>query len=358
MDEREAPRETHLLVRGDFLKPGQAVTPGVPAFLHPLPEGVPASRLTFAQWLVDRGSPTTARALVNRVWQAYFGIGLVATPEDFGRQSETPSHPELLDWLAVELMDEGWSLKHLHRTIVTSATYRQSSKVTPALLAKDPYNRLLARAPRTRVDGEIVRDIALSASGLLNPKLGGPSVYPPAPEFLFQPPVSYGPKIWNVEKGEDRYRRALYTFRYRSLLYPVLQVFDTPNADMSCVRRARSNTPLQALTTLNEPLFLEAARALARHTLEERHTDKERVEYAFRRVLARTPTPRESEELLRLVRTQQPRFSRGEVNPWNLALNDPDQPARLPKGTTMEQLAAWTALSRVLLNLDETITNQ
>jgi mono/diheme cytochrome c family protein len=358
LDEREAARETHLLVRGDFLKPGKVVTPGVPAFLHSLPEGAPADRLTFARWLVDRSSPTTARALVNRVWQAYFGLGLVSTPEDFGRQSEAPSHPEMLDWLAVDFMDEGWSLKHLHRTIVTSATYRQSSKVSPDLLAKDPYNRLLARAPRVRVDGEIVRDIALAASGLLNPKLGGPSVYPPAPEFLFQPPVSYGPKIWNEEKGDDRYRRALYTFRYRSLPYPVLSTFDTPNGDISCVRRPRSNTPLQALTTLNEPLFLEAARALARRTLEERTTDASRVEYAFRRVLARRPTPRETEELLRLVRTQQPRFGRGEVNPWNLALNDPDQPAQLPKGATMEQLAAWTAVTRVLLNLDETITNQ
>ncbi|HEY5908177.1 MAG TPA: DUF1549 domain-containing protein, partial [Vicinamibacteria bacterium] len=215
LNEAAGARRTHLLVRGDFLKPGPPVEPGVPAFLHPLPEGDPASRLTFARWLVDRRSPTTARALVNRVWQAYFGIGLVNTPEDFGRQAETPSHPELLDWLAVDLMDGGWSLKKLHRAIVTSDTYRQSSKVTQAQLAQDPYNRLLSRGPRVRVDAEIVRDIALSTSGLLSHKLGGPSVYPPAPGFLFEPPVSYGPKIWDEAKGEDRYRRALYTFRYR-----------------------------------------------------------------------------------------------------------------------------------------------
>jgi hypothetical protein len=282
----------------------------------------------------------------------------VATPEDLGRQSEDPSHPELLDWLAVELMDQGWSQKKLHRLIVTSATYRQASRVTPDLLSRDPYNRLLARGPRFRVDAEIVRDIALAASGLLNPKLGGPSVYPPAPEFLFEPPVSYGPKIWNEEKGEDRYRRALYTFRYRSLPYPVLQAFDAPNGDISCVRRTRSNTPLQALATLNEPLFLEAARALAERALEEREKDEERVEYAFRRVLARGPTPRESQELLKLVRIQEPRFKSGELNPWNLAANDPDQPVKLPKKVSMEQLAAWTAVSRVLLNLDETISNQ
>jgi mono/diheme cytochrome c family protein len=358
LDERGTPRSTHLLIRGDFLNPGKEVGPGVPAFLHPLPEGAPATRLTLARWLVDRGSPTTARALVNRVWQSYFGMGLVSTPEDLGHQSEAPSHPELLDWLAVEFMDQGWSQKQLHRLIVTSATYRQASRVTPDLLARDPYNRLLARGPRFRVDAEIVRDIALAASGLLNPKVGGPSVYPPAPEFLFEPPVSYGPKIWKEEKGEERYRRALYTFRYRSLPYPVLQAFDAPNGDISCVRRTRSNTPLQALATLNEPLFLEAARALARRALEAREKDEARLEYVFRRVLARGPTPRESEELLRLIRAQEPRFKSGELNPWNLAANDPDQPVELPRKVSMEQLAAWTAVSRVLLNLDETISNQ
>jgi hypothetical protein len=208
------------------------------------------------------------------------------------------------------------------------------------------------------VDAEIVRDIALSTSGLLSAKLGGPSVYPPAPGFLFEPPVSYGPKVWDEAKGEDRYRRALYTFRYRSVPYPMLQTFDAPNGDVSCVRRPRSNTPLQALTTLNEPLFLEAARALAARTLAERQKDDDRVEYVFRRVLARRPTPEEKLALLKLLRAQEPRFSTGEVNPWNLALNDPDRPAVLPKGATMQQLAAWTAVSRVLLNLDETITNQ
>jgi hypothetical protein len=307
---------------------------------------------------VDRRSPTTARSIVNRVWQAHFGAGLVATPEDFGRQSDPPSHPELLDWLAVELMDQRWSLKSLHRLIVTSATYQQSSQVTPDLLAKDPYNRLLARGPRFRVDAEVVRDIALAASGLLDDTVGGPAVYPPAPEFLFQPPVSYGPKIWDAAKGDDRYRRALYTFRYRSVPYPALQVFDAPNGDMSCVRRARSNTPLQALTALNEPVFLAAARALAARTLAERQTDQGRVEYAFRRVLARKPTTQESAEILRLVREQQPRFVRGELNPWNLAADDPNQPLKLPPHTTVEQLAAWTAASRVLLNLDETISSQ
>ena len=284
---REQPRMTHVLQRGNFLNPGKAVSPGVPGFLHPLhekgneasaasaplikkpalfpaqgtpkPETKPANRLTLARWLTDRTSPTTARAIVNRVWQGYFGIGLVRTSEDLGTQGEPPSHPQLLDWLAVEFMDQGWSLKNLHRLIVTSSVYQQTSRRTPELAQRDPDNRLLARGPRFRVEAEVVRDIALSASGLLNPKVGGPSVQPDAPAFLFVPPASYGPKVWKEETGPERYRRALYTFRFRSVPYPVLQTFDAPNADFACTRRVRSNTPLQALTTLNEPLFLDCA---------------------------------------------------------------------------------------------------
>jgi hypothetical protein len=357
--EREDARETRLLKRGDFLKPDKVVTPGVPAFLHPLPADAPPNRLTFAKWLVDRKSPTTARSMVNRIWQSYFGAGLVTTPEDFGMQSEAPSHPELLDWLAVEFMEKGWSLKHIHRLIVNSAVYRQSSKLTPRLAERDPSNRLLARGPRLRVEAEIVRDVALAASGLLNPKVGGPSVFPPAPDFLFLPPASYGPKPWDENKGEDRYRRAIYTFRYRSSPYPALQVFDAPNGDFSCVRRARSNTPLQALTTLNETLFLEAARALALKTVREGGATKAaRLEFAFRRVLARRPSARESAELIGLLNRQRERFIAGELNPWNLATSDPDKPFILPKGVRMDDLAAWTAVARVLLNLDETITKE
>jgi hypothetical protein len=243
--------------------------------------------------------------------------------------------------------------------IVNSATYRQSSKVSPELVQLDPYNRLLARGARIRVEGEIVRDIALAASGLLNPKMGGPGVYPPSPEFLYQPPVSYGPKPWFEEKGENRYRRAVYTFRYRSVPFPLLQVFDTPNADISCVRRAKSNTPLQALTTLNETLFLEAARALAVKTVKEGGTtDEQRAAFAFRRVLSRPPTAAELNELLALKNRQLERFTGGELNPWNLATNDPDKAFALPKGVRMDELAAWTAVSRVLLNLDEAITKE
>jgi mono/diheme cytochrome c family protein len=384
MNERAEPRDTFTLKRGDFLRPDKQIAPGVPAFLHALPANAPPNRLTFAKWLVARQSPTTARAAVNRLWQTYFGTGLVATSEDFGKQSEAPSHPELLDWLAVEFMNAEsgmrkaeskphppsairhpqWSMKNVHRLIVTSATYRQSSAFTPHSAlhnpqSVDPLNRLLARAPRLRVEGEIVRDIALAASGLLNPKIGGRSVFPPSPEFLYLPPASYGTKSWKVETGADRYRRALYTFRFRSVPYPMLQTFDTPNGDVACVRRARSNTPLQALTTLNETLFLEAARALALKTLSEAAaTDTARLEFAFRRVLARKPTAQESAELLGLLHKQHERFTNGALNPWNLTTDDPSKPLALPKGVTMSQLAAWTVVSRVLLNLDEAITKE
>jgi hypothetical protein len=351
--ERSQRRATSVLQRGDFLKPLRKVEPGVPAFLQPLPPGAPPTRLTFARWLVDRNSPTAARSIVNRVWQAYFGTGLVSTSEDLGSQSEAPSHPELLDWLAVEFMDRGWSLKELHRLIVGSATYRQSSRVTPELYARDPSNRLLARGPRVRVEAETVRDIALAASGLLSPKLGGPSVFPPAPEFLFQPPASYGPKVWQESTGADRYRRALYTFRYRSVPNPMLQTFDGPNGDFSCVRRAKSNTPIQALVTLNEPVFLEAARALAALALVEGgQTDADRLAFAFQRCVARKPSAQESEVLLGLLRRQLERFAQEGVKAVELAKPE-ERPTLAPA-----QLAAWTVVSRVLLNLDETITKE
>lgn len=382
--ERGEKRESHVLKRGDFLRPDKVVQPGVPAFLHPLPPDANPDRLTFARWLVDRDSPTTARSIVNRIWQAYFGTGLLETSEDFGMQSPQPSHPELLDWLAVELMDgeterrgdgaksptsnhqppTAWSLKHVHRLIVTSATYRQSSAFNSQSAIRnpqsdDPYNRLLWRGARFRVDAELVRDIALSVSGLLNPKIGGQSVYPPAPGFLFDRPYSYGPKVWNEETGDNRYRRAVYTFRYRSVPYPMLQTFDAPTGDISCVRRTRSNSPLQALTTLNETLFVEASRALALKIVNEGGSnDRQRAIYAFRRVLSRQPTEAELVELLGLFNRQKKRLLAGDLNAWNLATNDPDKSFPLPKGVRMEELAAWTAVSRVLLNLDETITKE
>jgi hypothetical protein len=383
---RDESRETHILKRGDWLKPQNTVMAGVPEFLHPLHpdtsesgrliEGLknpPGSRLAFARWLVSNRSPTAARAVVNRLWQTYFGIGMVTTPEDFGMQSEPPSNPELLDWLACELMEptikaggplskskeNAWSLKHIHRLIVNSATYRQSSKVTPGLYTRDPYNRLLARGPRLRIEGEIVRDIALSASGLLNPKIGGPAIFSPAPDFLFQPPASYAPFPWKEETGPDRYRRAVYTFRRRSTPYPVLQVFDAPNGDFSCVRRMRSNTPLQALASLNETVFVECAQALAKRALEEGgKTDDERIAYAFRRALSRQPTSDEKSDLLSLLQKQTKRIADGWVNPNEIGTGKNEVAAHLPKDVTPTQLAAYTVISRVLLNLDETITKE
>jgi hypothetical protein len=359
LQDREQARQTHMLQRGDFLKPQKPVAAGTPAFLNPLPTDQRPSRLTFARWMVDRQAPTTARAIVNRLWQAYFGTGIVSTSEDLGSQCEAPSHPELLDWLAVELMESGWSLKHMHRLIVSSATYRQSSRVTPELHTKDPFNRLLARGPRFRVDAEVVRDITLAASGLLDPRIGGDSVYPPAPAFLFQPPASYGPKTWIDATGPDRYRRALYTFRFRSVPYPMLQTFDAPNGDFSCVRRPRSNTPLQALTLLNEPVSLEAARALALVTLKQGGaTDADRLEFAFRRCLARSPEGDESQPLLALLARETGRFASGALNAWDLAIDKPEEAVKLPASATPAQLAGWTVVARVLLNLDETITKE
>jgi hypothetical protein len=357
---RDEMRDTRVLKRGDFLKPTRPVAAGVPAFLHPLsdPEA-DGSRLALANWLVDRRSPTTARVFVNRVWQAYFGTGLVSTPEDFGLQSEKPSHPELLDWLAVEFMDRGWSVKELHRLIVNSNTYRQSSKVTPELYARDQYNRLLARAPRLRVEGEIVRDVALHASGLLNPAIGGPSLYSPAPAFLFVPPASYGPFNWVEVQGTDRYRRALYTFRRRSTPYPVFTNFDVPNGDSSCVKRVRSNTPLQALTTLNESVFMDCARALAVRALREGgKSDAERIAFAFRICTSRPPAADETAELVKLLSAERERIAKGEVNAAELATGQKNAKDKLPVGIEVADAAAYTVVARVLLNLDETITKE
>ena len=350
LSERAAPRTTRLLARGDFLQPTDPVEPGTPAFLPSMPEGDESERLRFARWIVGRDSPTAARTIVNRIWQSYFGTGLVSTSENLGVQSEAPSHPALFDWLAVEFMENNWSRKHLHRLIVTSNAYRQSSRVTPELLERDPDNRLLARGPRVRVEAEIVRDIALAASGLLNPLVGGPPVYPPAPEYLFVPPVSYGPKRWYTESGEEGYRRSLYTFRYRSLPYPVLDAFDAPNGDAACVRRPRSNTPLQALATLNEPVYMEAARALARRALAEGGTeDEDRLAYAFRRCLTRVPEAAEKDELLSLLERQRERIAGQDLDAHAIAGEEDGD---------VGELAAWTTVARVLLNLDETITKE
>jgi hypothetical protein len=367
LHERTMRRKTYRLDRGNFLAPKEEVQPGVPAFLNLLVRAdnskSPPTRLDFARWLVDRRSPTTARSIVNRIWQAYFGTGIVATAEDLGTQGEPPSNQKLLDWLAVEFMDHDWSVKHIQRLIVESATYRQSSRVTPELLERDPANRLLARGPRFRVDAEIVRDIALSASGLLNPKIGGPSVHPPAPAFLFLPPASYGVKNWIVDTGPERYRRAIYTFRFRSVPYPMLQTFDAPTGEVACARRARSNTPLQALTTLNEPIFVECARALALKMLQDGGASvAQRLTYAMRRCVSRNPNEQEQKTLEGFLGRQEQRFHRPGADPWSLLASNQQAKKKLsseiPAGFTAADLAAWTAVARVILNLDETITKE
>ena len=252
-----------------------------------------------------------------------------------------------------------WSVKHVLRLIVTSATYRQSSRVTQQELARDPYNRLLARGPRNRVEGEIVHDIALSASGLLNDEIGGRPVMPPAPAFLFTPPASYGPFPWHDETGLEKYRRAIYTFRRRSTPFPALQTFDVPNGESSCVRRSRSNSPLQALVALNEPMFVECAQALARKTVTDGgKSEDDRLAFAFRSVLSRPPTDAERQKLLGLLDKERTRFADGWLNPNEVATGSKELPGDLPPGVSPTELACWTVVSRVLLNLDETITKE
>jgi mono/diheme cytochrome c family protein len=362
--EREVTRPTHRLDRGSFLAPLEKVEPGVPEFLHPLAVEGPRKRLAFAHWLADRKSPTTARTLVNRVWQAYFGIGLSMTVEDVGTQGEPPSHPELLDWLAVEFMDHGWSLKHLHRLIVNSATYQQSSNVDGAQLAQDPENRLLERGPRYRVDAETVRDLALAASGLLNLEIGGRSVYPPAPKFLFEKPASFDVKPWYFDDGAEIYRRALYTFRYRTSPYPVLQNFDAPTGEVSCPRRSRSNTPIQALTTLNEGMFVDCARELASRVISEGgESDSQRLTYVMRRCVGREPRDGEFGVLQKFLEVQRSRFASSDADARLLATGQnaaegEAATAASPASASVSELAAWTALARVVLNLDQTITKE
>ncbi len=351
---RPEPRETRIFRRGDWKRPGELVEPATPQALPPMADGTPRNRLGLAKWIVDRGNPLTARVIVNRVWQQYFGAGLVTTPEDFGTRCEQPSHPELLDWLAVEFMEKGWSIKDLHRLIVNSATYRQSSKVTPRLLEADPTNRWLARMPRIRVESEIIRDIALASGGLLSRKIGGPSVYPPIPDGVLV--ISYGGAKWETSTGEDRYRRGMYTFWKRSVPYPGMLVFDMPNGDQSCTRRTRSNTPLQALTTLNDTVFMEAAQGLGlRIWRDGGTTDAARLTYGFRLCTGRKPNAFELQQLTAFLHQQRPAFAGRTASSVYVAAADLNQ---LPGDVNLEEVAPWTMVARLLLNLDETITRE
>src|SRR5437867_2603774 len=328
MVELAKPRVTKRHIRGAYLNTAEEVQPGAPACLHPFPADQPTNRLGFARWVVSPENPLTARVIMNRIWEQYFGRGIVETVEEFGKQGEPPSHPELLDWLACEFMNpveslnrsivksrsgsgqfndstiqrfndstiQPWSLKHMHRLIATSATYRQSSKVPPALAQRDPYNRLLARGPRVRLEAEMVRDQALAVAGLLSHKIGGPSVMPPQPDGIWQ--VVYNGETWKTSPGEDKYRRGLYTFWRRTMPHPMMVNFDAPSREYCVLKRSRSNTPLQALNTLNDPEFIECAQAIARKVAAPPSADvKARATHAFRLVLARAPQPTEVERL-------------------------------------------------------------
>jgi mono/diheme cytochrome c family protein len=342
-------RQTHLQIKGSFLNPGEPVEPGAPAAFQPLPKDAPPNRLAVAKWLLDADNPLTARVAVNRYWAALCGAGLVETEEDFGTQGEMPSHPELLDWLATEYVRLGWDTKAFMKLMVMSATYRQSSKVTPEALAKDPRNRLLSRGPRFRLEAEMVRDQALILSGLLSRKMHGPSVYPPQPPGLWQAAFN-GQRTWPASKGEDRYRRGLYTFWRRTVPYPSLAAFDATSRETCTMRRIRTNTPLQAFVTLNDPVYVECAQALARRIVKEGGTTtEERARFGLRLCLCRPPSAEQVQRVMDLFQAEYAHYRQDAKAALALA-TDPLGP--LPAGLDAAEAAAWTVAANVLLNLD------
>ena len=353
MQEMPEPRETHLLVRGQYDAPGEKVTAGVPAALPPLPPGAPVNRLGFARWLFDPSHPLTARVTVNRFWQQYFGTGIVETVEDFGAQGAWPSHPDLFDWLAVEFIESGWDVKHLQRLIVTSATYRQSSIAATPLLERDPENRLLARGPRFRLDAEVVRDNALAISGLLAKQVGGPSVKPYQPQGLWEV-VSYdGELSYPQDHGAALYRRSLYTFWKRQSPPPSMLAFDAPTRETCTVRRPRTNTPLQALAMLNDITYVEASRALAQRMMNQATSPEARIHFGFRLATTRPPLPEEVEILLDVFHQQRAKYeANGKAAERLLGVGES---ARDPSLDTPAH-AAWTTVASTILNLDETVT--
>jgi Protein of unknown function (DUF1553)/Protein of unknown function (DUF1549)/Planctomycete cytochrome C/F5/8 type C domain len=343
-------RETRIHLRGNYLSLGDTVTAGVPAAFHPLPEGVKADRLALAHWLVDERNPLTARVTANRHWEEMFGIGIVETSEEFGSQGELPSHPELLDWLAMDLQENGWDLKRMLKSIALSATYRQSSRTTPEMQERDPNNRLLSRGPRFRVSAEMVRDQTLAIAGLLSRKQGGMPVNPPQPEMGLKAAFG-GATDWKTSTGEDKYRRALYTSWRRSNPYPSMATFDAPNREVCTVRRGRTNTPLQALVTLNDPVYVEAAQAFAREIVREGGAEVDsRIRYAFRKALLREPSDAEMNRLESLVESVGAAVKLHPDEATKLA-TDPLGPA--PDGSDVQALATWSVVANVVLNLDE-----
>jgi hypothetical protein len=349
--ESPEPVKTCIAVRGDYRRKGLEVQPNTPAVLPPLPAGPEPARLRLARWLVSRDNPLTARVAVNRIWQEYFGAGLVRTSEDFGTQGEPPTHPELLDWLAAEFVDHGWSMKHLHRLIVTSATYRQSSRARDDLQDRDPENRLLARQSRLRLSAELIRDAALSASGLLYPVVGGKSIRPAQPESISKLTYANGAP-WMESEGPDRYRRGLYIHYQRTSPYPQLVNFDEPDSNTACTRRRRSNSPLQALNLLNDPVFVEAAQALAARAAAEAPPNwAARFERMFRLCLSRPPDPAERDRLAAFFEQQSGVYRADPAAARQVA-------PFVPPGMQPAEAASLVTLARALMNLDEFITRE
>src|SRR5579884_2551013 len=357
MAEMPKPRDCFELLRGQYDKHGATATAGVPAAFPPLPRGAPANRLGLALWIVDPSNPLTARVAVNRFWEKFFGTGIVATTEDFGTRAEFPSHPELLDWLATEFVRLHWDMKALQKEIVMSATYRQSSRVTPELLRRDPNNRLLARGPRFRLPAEVIRDQALAISGLLVEKIGGPSVRPYQPDGIWDETNVYGNlRNYKHDMGEGLYRRSLYTIWKRTAAPPNMTLFDVPARETCRVRRARTNTPLQALVLLNDTTYVEAARVLAQRMLKEGGaTPEARIAYAFRRALCRRPTPQETQVLAAGLKKRLAHY-RADRDAALKLVSVGDSP-RDPK-LDVSELAAYTITASVILNMDETITKE
>lgn len=348
-------RETHMMIKGNFRTPGGLVQPAVLSSFHQLPAGCQPDRLGLARWLVDRDNPLSARVLVNRLWARLFGVGLVTTEEDFGTQGAAPSNQQLLDWLAVDLMEHSWDVKRLLREIMCSAVYRQSSTGAAALAEGDPGNRLLGRGARFRLEAEQVRDQALAIAGLLSAKQGGPSVYPPQPPGLWRAAFN-GERTWATSSGEDHYRRGLYTYWRRTVPYPAMSVFDAPSREICTMRRISTNTPLQAFVTLNDPVFVEAAQALARRIVGEGGaTSRERAAFALRTALVRPPGELQIDQLVALYEDAHAHFER-DAEAANSMACDPLGP--LPQGANVRELAAWTVVANVVLNLDGLLTRR
>jgi mono/diheme cytochrome c family protein len=354
--EPEKSRSTFLLQRGNWDQPLEPARPTMLTSFHTPKSQEDPARLRFARWLVDRDSPLAARVAANRIWQNVFGEGLVETSEDFGTRAPSPEYLSVLDAMAIELMDKGWSQKKLLKSILLTEAYQRSARATPELLELDPKNRWLTRGPRFRCDAESIRDIALSVAGLLHHQVGGPSVIPPVPQNVLDYNYSY-PSYWQAAQPPERYRRAMYMFRKRSMPDPVLGAFDAPNGDLPCARRMRSNTSLAALTALNETIFMESAQGMALRVLREApQEDAKRLERAYRLATSRWPTPQEQDAMLEFLALQRKRLADGWLNPREIVTGDPGKMAALPEGTTPQDAAAWTLAARVILNLDAAMT--